>query len=218
MPAHAAQVPPGGPVFRRAVAAAAGSVLGASLLAGCGMLLPQPAPPDREAAWRAHASDLSRFRSWTLHGNLVVRSGGEASQVAIRWRQSHDSYFLRLTAPFGAGVLEIEGSAAGVEARFADGRRARAASPEALLEHEIGWSMPLEALRYWMVGAVAPGGAPARIDLDGRGRLAHLEQAGWTIVYDRYGGLPGLALPDRIRFSNASITAAVAVRRWTAGN
>ena len=217
MPIPATQVSAGRPVSRRVVAATAGIMLGASLLAGCGML-PELAPPDREAAWRAHASDLSRFQSWTLHGSLVVRSGGEASQVAIRWRQAHDSYFLRLTAPFGAGLLEIEGSVAGVEARFADGRHLRAASPEALLEHEIGWSMPLEALRYWMVGAVAPGGASARIDLDGRGRLARLEQAGWTVVYERYGGLPGLALPDRIRFSNASVTAAVAVRRWTEGN
>ena len=216
MPVHAAQVSAGRPVSRRAVAATAGIVLGASLLAGCGML-PELALPDREAAWRAHASDLSRFQSWSLHGSLLVRSGGESSQVAIRWRQTHDSYFLRVAAPFGAGLLEIEGSAAGVEARFADGRRARAASPEALLEHEIGWSMPLEALRYWMVGAAAPGGAPAKIELDGRGRLARLEQAGWTVVYERYGGIPGLALPDRIRFSNESITAAVAVRRWAAG-
>ena len=190
--------------------------LGGLLLAGCEML-PELAPSDREAAWRAHASDLSRFRSWTLLGSLAVRSGGEASQVAIRWRQERDAYFLRLTAPFGAGLLDVEGSAAGVEARFADGRRARAASPEALLEREIGWSMPLEALRYWIVGAPAPGGAPARIELDGRGRLARLEQAGWTVIYERYAALPDLALPDRIRLSNAAVTAAVAVRRWTAG-
>ena len=190
--------------------------LGGLLLAGC-ETLPELAPSDREAAWRAHASDLSRFRSWTLLGSLAVRSGGEASRVAIRWRQERDAYFLRLTAPFGAGLLDVEGSAAGVEARFADGRRARAASPEALLESEIGWSMPLEALRYWIVGAPAPGGAPARIELDGRGRLARLEQAGWTVIYERYAALPDLALPDRIRLSNAAVTAAVAVRRWTAG-
>ena len=199
------------------MAAAAVIGLGGLLLAGCEML-PELAPSGREAAWRAHASDLSRFRSWTLLGSLIVRSGGEASQVAIRWRQKHDAYFLRFTAPFGAGLLDIEGSAAGVEARFAGGRRARAASPEALLEREIGWPMPLEALRYWIVGAPAPGGAPARIELDGRGRLARLEQAGWTVIYERYAALPDLALPDRIRFSNASVTAAVAVRRWTAGS
>ena len=201
----------------RQVAAVAGFVLGASLLAGCG-ILPELAPSDREAAWRAHASALSRFQSWTLHGSLAVRSGGEASQVIMRWRQSHDSYFLRLTSPFGVGLLEIEGSAAGVEAKFAGGRRARAASPEALLEREVGWSVPLEALRYWVVGAAAPGDAPSRTELDSRGRLARLEQAGWTVIYERYGGLPDLALPDRIRFSNASVTAAVAVRRWTAGS
>ena len=120
-------------------------------------MLPELAPSGREAAWRAHASDLSRFRSWTLLGSLIVRSGGEASQVAIRWRQKHDAYFLRFTAPFGAGLLDIEGSAAGVEARFAG--RAAAPAPRRRRRFssvEIGWSMPLEALRYWIVGAPAP--------------------------------------------------------------
>ena len=202
-----------GPVVSPKVA---GIVLGVSLLAGCGPP-PDPAPSDREAAWRARASALSRFQTWTLLGSLIVRSGGEASRVTMRWRRTRDACFLRFTTPFGAGLLEIEGSADGVEARFADGRRTRAASPEALLEREIGWSVPLAGLRHWIVGAVAPGGAPSSIELDDRGRLARLEQAGWTVVYERYGGIDDLALPERVWFSNASVAATVTVRRWTAG-
>ena len=208
----------GGSVHRQILAkAAAGIVFGATLLAGC-EILPDLASSEREATWRAHASALSRFQTWTLLGSVAVRSGGEASRMTMRWRQTHDAYFLRFTAPFGAGLFEIEGSAAGVEARFADGRRTHATTPEALLEREVGWSVPLEGLRHWIVGAVAPGGAPSRIELDGRGRLARLEQAGWTVVYERYGGLDDFSLPGRMRFSNASVTATVDVRRWTAGD
>ena len=206
----------GRPRVRGSRRAAAWSVLGAALLAGCGML-PDLPPSAREAAWRAHASALSHFQTWTVTGRLVVRSRGEASRVVMRWRQTPGSYLVRLTAPFGAGLFEVEGSAAGVEARFADGRRVRAASPEALLEREVGWSVPLGGLRYWIAGAVAPGGVPARIELDGRGRLARLEQAGWTVVYERYGQLGDLALPERIRLTGPSVSATVALRQWTAG-
>ena len=200
---------------------AAGVVLaiGAALLAGCETLLellprePEPAAP--EAAWQTHAEELSLLRSWSLHGTLAVRpADGDASRVTMRWRQSPDSYLVRFMGPLGVGLFEVEGSATAVEARFSDGRRASAASPEALLEQEIGWSVPLQGLRYWIVGAPVPDVASSKMELDDLGRLALLEQAGWTVVYERYDTVDGLSLPERIRFSNASVDATVVVRRW----
>lgn len=193
--------------------------IGAALLAGCATLLEllpreaEPAAP--EAAWQTHAEELSLLRSWSLHGTLAVRpTDGDASRVTMRWRQSPDSYLVRFMGPLGVGLFEVEGTATAVEARFPDGRRASAASPEALLEQEIGWSVPLQGLRYWIVGAPVPDGAPLKMELDDQGRLARLEQAGWTVVYERYGALDGLSLPERIRFSNESVDATIVVRRW----
>ncbi len=196
--------------------------LGAVLLAGCGMLqelIPtEPAPTERDTTRQAHARALSHFQTWTMLGTLVVRSGGDASRVTMRWRQARNSYLMRFTALLGAGLFELKGSEAGVEAKFADGRRARAGSPETLLEREIGWSVPLEGLRYWIVGAPAPDGATAKMEFDGHGRLARLEQAGWTVIYEKYRSLDDLSLPERIRFSNESIDATLVVRRWKAGH
>lgn len=194
--------------------------LGAVLLAGCGALrelVPSEfVTSERDTIWQAHARALSRFQTWTMLGTLVVRSGGDSSRVTMRWRQARDSYRMRFTALLGAGLFELEGSESGVEARFADGRRARAESPEALLDREIGWSVPLGGLRYWIVGAPAPDGATAKMELDGQGRLARLEQAGWTVIYEKYGDLDDLALPTRIRCSNESIDVTLVVRRWKA--
>ena len=195
--------------------------IGAALLAGCGTLLElipikrDGAGPD--SAWRAHAGELSRIRNWSLLGTLAVRSaGGDASRVTMRWRQTRAAYHVRITALLGAGLLELEGSDAGVEARFANGRRVRAESPETLLEEEVGWSVPLGGLQYWMVGAPSPGSAAGTMELDSEGRLARLEQSGWTVVYEKYRMLDGLALPARIRFSGESVEGTVVVRRWKA--
>ena len=195
--------------------------IGAALLAGCGTLLDllpaKPGVADPEPALQTHAEELSRLRSWSLLGTLAVRpAGGDASRVTVRWRQSPDSYLVRFMGPLGVGLFEVEGSATAVEARFPDGRRTSAASPETLLEQEIGWSVPLQGLRYWIVGAPVPDVAPSKMELDDRGRLARLEQAGWTVVYEQYGAVDGLSLPERIRFSNASVDATVVVRRWKA--
>lgn len=193
---------------------------GAVLLAGCGTL-PELVPSGRPssesgATWRAHSLALSRLRAWTMQGALVLRSAGDVSRVGMRWRQTRDAYLVRFTGPLGVGLFEVEGSEAGVEARFADGRRARAESPEALLDREVGWSVPLAGLRYWIVGAPALDGAVSTMELDGQGRLARLEQAGWTVIYERYGALDDLALPERIRFSSEAVEATVVVRRWKA--
>ena len=201
-------------------AATAWLVMGAALLAGCETLMEIfPSEPDAAApdtTWQAHARELSRFQNWSMLGVLAVRSGGDASRVTMRWRQTRDSYLVRFMGPLGVGLFEVEGSATEVEARFPNGRRASAASPEVLLEREIGWSVPLRGLRYWIVGTPAPDGTTSKMELDDHGRLARLEQAGWTVVYERYGGLDDLALPERIRFSNASVDATVIVRRWKA--
>ena len=179
-------------------------------------MLPERMPPERDTTWEAHSRALSRFQTWTMLGALVVRSGGDASRMTMQWRQTRDSYLLRFSGLLGAGLFEVEGSETGVEARFADGRRARAESPETLLAREIGWSVPLAGLRYWIVGAPALDGVTSKMEFDDRGRLARLEQAGWTVVYERYGSLDDLALPERIRFSSASVEATVVVRRWKA--
>ena len=36
------------------------------------------------------------------------------------------------------------------------------------------------------------------------------------MVYERYDAVDGLSLPERIRFSNATVDATVVVRRWKA--
>ena len=201
-------------------------VVGAAvLLAGCetlqklvpsGLFPSEVTAPAPDVAWQEHLRVLSGFRTWTLRGTLTVSADGEKSQIDMQWRESPETYVLRFTGPLGVGLLEVEGSDAGVEARFPDGRRIRAASPEALLEAEIGWSVPLQGLRYWIVGVPAPDGTLARLNIDESGRLAGLEQAGWTVVYERYRRVGDLALPEHVRFSSGSVEVTVIVRRWNA--
>ena len=198
--------------------ATCGLALTAVVLAGCETLR-ELIPTERTpTTWQEHSRAVSQFRAWTMLGTAVVRSSGRASRVTVQWRQATDGYHLRFTTRLGVGLFEIAGSETGVEAKFSDGRRVQAESPEALLEQELGWSVPLAGLRHWIVGIPAPDGTPATMQLDGQGRLAALEQAGWSVTYEEYGGPDDLALPTRVRFEGESVEATVVVRRWTAGD
>ena len=70
----------------------------------------------------------------------------------------------------------------------ADGSSQGAASPELLLRRALGWSVPVQSLRHWVLGL--PGRAAA-YRLDGYGRLQSLELGGWLVSYDDYVSLAG---------------------------
>src|SRR3546814_20340657 len=60
-------------------------------------------------------------------------------------------------------------------------------------------------LRWWVLGLPAPN-APAQIELDAQGRLAALTQVGWTLQYQEYQDVGGIALPRRFEAKNQQIT------------
>ncbi|WP_231471274.1 lipoprotein insertase outer membrane protein LolB [Thioalkalivibrio sp. HK1] len=171
-------------------------------------------PPEPMALAPAASSPID---TWTLRAGLVVRTAQRASRATVLWRQNPANYTLRFTGLLGTGLFEVRGSESGeVEARFADGRRRQAQSPDRLLESEIGWSAPFSDLRYWIVGAVSPQADPAaEILLDAEGRVVSLKQSGWTVRYENYQLSGSLSLPERIHFSKGEVSAEVRVHAWT---
>ena len=82
--------------------------------------------------------------------------------------------------------------------------------PEALLREHIGWSFPLQGLRYWVLGVTTPGAAVEALEFDPQGRPAHFVQSGWRIVYRRYVGVHDFEL----RSASISITRASKPGSW----
>jgi len=102
-----------------------------------------------------------------------------------------------------------------VELRTADGRVARAGTPEALAADEFGVALPLSALRYWLTGRPAPdGAAPQALELDWAGRLQRLTQLGWQVEVSDYAGAGGGELPARVEISRGDVQARFVLARW----
>ncbi len=70
-----------------------------------------------------------------------------------------------------------------------------AQSPEALLEEQLGWKLPVSHLVWWVRGLPAPD-SKSRLGLDNDSRLATLEQDGWQVEYLSYTEQNGYWLPD----------------------
>ena len=187
-------------------------LLAAGMLAGCAVL--PESGPDPIAQWQERRRRLNALAHFSFLGRLALRTPRDALNARIRWRQDGDEYRIRMGGPIGEAAFELRGGSEGVELRSTDGVH-RADSPEALLREHIGWSFPLQGLRYWVLGVTTPGAAVEALEFDPQGRPAHFVQSGWRIVYRRYVGVHDFELPERLDLDHARLEARLVVSRWS---
>jgi len=174
----------------RSLCAAAAATL---LLAACatpGFLLP--------------AKDLE----FELTGRIAMKYRDEAASGNVAWRHGLRDDELLLTSPLGQGLARIARTDAVVTLTTQDGREFRAADAESLTEQVLGFRLPLAGLADWVRARPAPGPAVTRRDAEGR--LARIEQSGWTVEYLEYAG----GLPSRLNLSYPGVQLRLAISDW----
>lgn len=180
-------------------------------LGGCATAPRLPPAADPAQAWQAHRQQLAGVQNWQITGRIAIRTEDEGWHASLDWHQQAQGYLINLTGPLGQGSVQLEG----------DGRRVTLRSgeeavvdddPERLLYHQLGWRVPVPALRYWVVGLPAPG--PAEQELNEQGLLARLRQADWSIEFRDYAPQDGLVLPGRIFVSNHKAQVRLVIDRF----
>lgn len=185
----------------------------AMFAAACAPLTPPPDDPrNAELRWAQHREALARVLGFSLQGRL---SDGRGRSGELLWQQRADgSFALQLRGPFGAGAVAIEGDTQHVVVRSKDGEQ-HTDDPQSWMRMHLGWDLPLENLRAWALGLPA-GGAIDRFTLDAEGRLASLQQHGWSVRYERYRTVGALELPQRLEAQSGDVRLRLLVDRWTA--
>ena len=178
---------------------------------GCATVPPAGAPDD----WPLRRAALQALDRWTLDGRIAVAAGENGFSGGIDWSQQGASADIEISGPMGGKLMDIrlEGGEPVVSTNASGG------SDEAVrsdMERYLGpgQSLPIEEMRYWLVGAPAPG-APHEETLDRDQRLASLSQSGWQVRYDRYEPVGAIALPSRMEMTTAGLRLRVAVSDWS---
>jgi outer membrane lipoprotein LolB len=182
------------------------SLIGAALLA---LLLGACAPTGIQPG-------IDDQRRWQLSGKLGLRAEKLAESAFIHWRQCGEHFDIRLSGPLGKTVARVSGYRQQLTVSI-DGREpVTTDQPEALLQAELGWSVPLRALRHWVRAEAAPGARAAWRGEQPQPEL--LEQLGWQVRYLAYHthgqGDTGIALPARLQLRGEGLTATLLIRDW----
>lgn len=184
------------------------------LLGGCTQMVQET--PGTRMSWEQHRQRISEISSWTLDGRVSIRSGDEAWSGSLRWQQDGDRYDLVINAPLGAGSLQLKGNPDFVVLRHSNQETPYTSSnPEKLLQQQLGWHVPVDSLRYWVVGLPDPQRKPAeQVKIDEYGRLAQMQQAGWDIRFLRYLKVRDLQLPGKVFLDNKDQGIRMVISSW----
>jgi outer membrane lipoprotein LolB len=174
-------------------------------LAACVTKPPALAP----VPWDQRLADLQRANAWQLDGRAAVAVGTQGWQASLNWRQHGAATELHLAGPLGVGALVLKATPEGLSLNGAP----PSDTVLAQLQDKLGFELPLDDLRYWLLGIPDPGTAFA-MARNAQDRAQQLTQAGWTVDYDRYLPVNGDLLPARVVLSREGVRVRIAVDHW----
>jgi len=183
-------------------------LLAAMTLSAC--VTPRPPPaPTASVPWDQRVAILQQAGQWQLAGRAAVAVGTQGWQASLDWRQQAADSQVHLAGPLGVGALVISRTAAGLSLNGA------APSDAVLgqLQERLGFELPLDDLRFWLLGAPNPA-TPAEVQRNDQDRAKQLVQDGWTVDYDRYLPVRGDWLPARLVLSREGVRVRVVVDHW----
>ena len=166
-----------------------------------------------QAQWREHKQQLSSLDGWQIDGKIGIRAPKDSGSGTLFWLQRQDYYDIRLSGPLGRGAARLTGRPGQVSLEVANQGRYEAPTPEALLEEQMGWKLPVSHLTWWVRGLPAPD-SKSRLTLDADSRLSNLEQDDWQIEYLSYAQQNGYWLPERIKLHGSNLDVTLVIKQW----
>jgi outer membrane lipoprotein LolB len=178
-----------------------------AVLAACATTRPPPAPA--AVGWEQRVSVLQRLGAWRLDGRAAVAVGTQGWQATLNWQQRNDLAEVHLSGPFGIGALVLKRTPQGLSLNGAPPSDAVLGQ----LQERLGFELPIDYLRFWLLGVPDPSAA-FTLKRNDQDRALQLTQGDWTIDYDRYLSVGGDLLPAHLVVSREGVRVRIAVDHW----
>lgn len=189
------------------------SLTGLLLVAGCRTAPPKTViGPGADAPWNEQRAGLENLDRYGLNGRVAVAANGQGFSAGLRFAQRADTSELSLDGPLGIGGLRLELAGDQLEIATSHGDQLDGLEARAELERRLGFALPLNELRWWLLGIPAPG--EAAINAADSGEISDFTQHGWRVsINSRAPGL-GFSLPHRLTAEREGARLKLLVENW----
>jgi outer membrane lipoprotein LolB len=168
----------------------------------------RPSLTSAPSPWDQRLQSLRNLRSWQLDGRAAVAVGTQGWQASLNWHQVAANTEVHLAGPLGIGALTLKRTPQGLSLNGAPPGDA-----VSQVQDRLGFELPLDNLRYWLLGAPDPA-SPFELVRNDQDRAKQVVQAGWTVDYDRYMPVNGDLLPAHLVLSREGVRVRIAVDHW----
>lgn len=170
--------------------------------------------PEVEALWQQRQAGLRNIKAWAIKARLGIKTSQDGGSATLHWAQQAHLYKMRIIAPFGQGTFEIKGGHGKVSLLTDKNELIEASDPDTLMMENLGWSVPVLGLQYWVLGLPDPDSTATGQEIDASGRLIRLQQNGWDISFTRYQTVGDKELPDKLTLENQDIRVRLVIQDW----
>lgn len=186
--------------FKAALLVCAGSVL---LLSACATIQIGSGEPYS----RASLLRFYKLAQWSFGGRLALTGQKDSWSANIDWQHNADKERIRLSGPLGQGTTVIQLTDDVVTIDHGNGDVQSSTLPEVFINQQIGMSVPVQSLRYWVVGLPEPVQA---FEETGTG----FKQSGWLVEYKQMQSVENQSMPRRITVTNDQVKLKLIIDQW----
>ena len=173
------------------------------LQSGCASLEEKPMLAYRLADMQQFQQD----RPWQFEGRIALANEKESISASISWIHQLQRDDIELTGPLAQGRLAIAVLPDKVIIEDGDNRQEFQGAIESVFSEQLGVEVPVQALRYWILGVNDPHQAVVE-QVDGFG------QSGWTVKYKEMQAVGDLRLPRKIGVEKQLTKIKLIVDQW----
>lgn len=174
------------------------------LLSGCSLF--QVEPPSVPYSKTA-SLPLYKLERWSLDGRLSITGRDDSWSANIDWQHSIDKEHIKLSGPLGQGATVIQLSKGVVTIDRGDGKVQSSNQPEAFINQKLGMFVPVQSLRYWVIGLPEP-------NRDFVETATGFKQSGWLIEYKQMQNVKMTTVPYKVNVTNDQVKLKLIIDEW----
>ena len=158
--------------------------------------------------------DMIEWSFWDLEGRIGLSVEKDSYNGSLTWEQEGDKLDFRFRGPLGFGGVRIHGDLSEeVWVKTTRGEEFFLQDIEVDMQSHLGWSMPINSLRFWSLGITDPE-QDAEVVLNENDLLDELMQGDWKVVYEEYMDVDGVMMPRKFKINGPKTKIKMLINEW----
>lgn len=156
---------------------------------------------------RATRAPLYQLDQWAFDGRLALNGPKDAWSASISWNHKANNEQIKLSGPLGQGATVIQLTDGFVTIDQGRGQVQSSVQPEEFINQQLGMFVPVQSLRYWVVGLPEPTQSFSETS-------GGFSQAGWLIEYQKMQTVGDQSMPRKITVMNDQVKLKLIIEQW----